>query len=107
MLERSVEYRLKDRLESRGFKVLKMVTLGTMGAPDRLILRPKWSPGPPWLVEIKRPGKKERRLQAAIRFEWRERGLLVLHAVSTYDEVDALVDYVTNICNAESIDGIT
>lgn len=86
MLERTVEAKLKW-LEERGFKCLKLVTPGYNGPPDRLILRPKWSPGAPYFLELKRPGKAERALQEAVRDDWRARGCLVLDMCDTPERV--------------------
>lgn len=98
MREAPVEQRLKIGLESFGFKVLKLITPGTSGTPDRLILRPKWSPGAPWVVEVKRPGKHEARLQEAIRDEWLSRGMLCLDMVDTYEKVDDLIVNLVRKC---------
>lgn len=98
MKEAPVEQRLVDGLQSYGFKVLKLTTPGHNGTPDRLILRPTWSPGPPWVIELKRPKKTERRLQEIVRDQWRERGVLVLDMVNTYELVDALVQRLVWIC---------
>jgi len=87
MLEREVESALKVGLENYGFKCLKLVTPGTSGTPDRLILRPKWSPGQPWVLEVKRPGKAERALQGAVRDDWRARGVRVLDMCDTIEKV--------------------
>ena len=102
MKEAPVEQRLVDTLTGFGFKVLKLTTPGTNGTPDRLILRPKWSPGPPWVIELKAPGKHERRLQELVREDWRERGVLVLDMVDTYEKVDALVVQLHKICCEEA-----
>lgn len=104
MKEAPVEQRLVSKLTALGFKVLKLTTPGTNGTPDRLILRPMWSPGPPWVIELKRPGKTERRLQELVRDEWRMRGVLVLNMVDTYEKVDALVEslFLTCKCDADS-----
>lgn len=91
MKEAPVEKRLVSGLARWGFKVLKLTTPGTNGTPDRLILRPLWSPGPPWVIELKRPGKHERRLQEIVRDDWRARGVQVLDMVNNYEDVDALV----------------
>lgn len=101
MKEAPVEERLRMGLTLHGFKVLKLTTPGTNGTPDRLILRPKWSPGPPWVIEVKRPGKHERRLQELVRDGWRERGVLVLDMVDTYEAVDALIDMLVDKCRSE------
>ena len=102
MREAPVEKRLKDKLEGHGFKVLKLVTPGYNGTPDRLILRPLWSPGAPWVIEMNRPGKSERLLQEKVRDEWRNRGVLVLDMVNTYEQVDVLVSKLHGICCAEA-----
>lgn len=100
MREINVEQRLRIGLETRGFKVYKLVTPGHNGSPDRMILRPYWSPGPPWYIEIKAPGQKARRLQELVHGDWRARGLQVLHTVSTYSEVDALIAALVRECEA-------
>lgn len=101
VLESKIETRLKLLLENRGFKVLKLVTQGTAGAPDRMILRPTWSPGPPWFIELKRPGKRERRLQELVREEWRNRGLLVLDMINTMEQADDLALDLLYRCQRE------
>lgn len=90
MLEKDVERRLK-RLEDWGFLVLKFRTPGYSGTMDRIILRPTYAPGPPIVVEVKRPGETERRLQECRRDEWRKRGVDVRNACSTIDEIDNLI----------------
>lgn len=100
MREAPVEKRLVDGLTLVGFKVLKLTTPGTNGTPDRLILRPTWSPGPPWVIEVKAPKKHEQRLQELVREEWRKRGILVLDMVDTYEKVDALIKELHGICFA-------
>lgn len=91
MLEAVVEARLK-RLEGYGFEVLKLRTPGYNGTKDRVILMPRWSPAAPAFVEIKRPSKKERALQIAVRDDWRARGCDVRDMCSTLEEVDQLCD---------------
>lgn len=98
MKEALIEQRLVTGLTKLGFKVLKLTTPGTNGTPDRLILRPKWSPGPPWVIELKRPGKSERRLQELVRDDWRERGVQVLEMVNTYEQVDMLIFALNHEC---------
>lgn len=103
LLEAVIESRLKRKLEAKGFKVLKLTTPGETGTPDRMILRPSWSPGPPWFIELKRPKKAERLLQSVIRDQWRKRGVLVLDMVNTQEQVDALVIQLFNICQTEQL----
>lgn len=103
MKEAPVERRLVGGLTNYGFKVLKLVTPGTAGAPDRLILRPLWSPGAPWVIEVKRPGKRERRLQEIVRDDWRARGVQVLDMVDTYEAVDLLVQRLVWVCLGDAL----
>ncbi len=103
MKEAPVEQRLRRGLERYGFKVLKLTTPGHAGSPDRLILRPLWSPGNPWVIEIKRPGKNERRLQEIVRDDWRARGVRVLDMVDTYEKVDALISHLLWVCLGDII----
>lgn len=79
--ESDIERTLRERLSEYGFKVLKLYTPGNTGTMDRMILRPKYSPGPPRFVELKRFGKKLRPLQVAIGQEWAERGCDVLKPI--------------------------
>lgn len=106
MKESVVELFLKERLESNGFKVLKLVTPGHSGTMDRLILRPVWSPGAPFFVECKRPKEKERLLQEKVRDEWRKRGCQVLDVCDTKDRVAEIHTYLSALCHRERIDGL-
>lgn len=103
MKEAPVEERLRKGLTALGFKVLKLTTPGTSFTPDRLILRPKWSPGAPWVIEIKRPGKREELAQSHTRDDWRARGVQVLDMVDTYEKVDALVSKLLAICKSDEL----
>ncbi len=90
MLEAVVERRLQ-KLRDHGFDVYKLKTPGKAGVMDRLILRPVYAPGPPVFVELKRPGKEERALQAALRDKWRARGVDVRDMCDTVGKVDDLI----------------
>lgn len=90
MLEAQVERRLQ-KLKDHGFDVFKLRTPGNNGVMDRMILWPTYAPAPPVFVELKRPGKEERLLQATRRENWRNRGCDVRDMCSTLEEVDALV----------------
>lgn len=96
MLEAIVEGRLK-RLETYGFKVMKLRTPGVSGVMDRMIVWPKYCPKPPTFVEIKRPGKEERLLQAKVRDDWRARGCDVRDMCDTLEKVDALINEMVTI----------
>lgn len=91
MREHPIEQYFRQGLERCGFEVLKLTCPGTSGVPDRLILRPHWSPGRPSVVEIKRPKKTERALQAAVRDDWRLRGVIVHDIVDSIERADELI----------------
>ena len=91
VLEAKIEGKLTRDLKAYGFIVVKLTTPGTLGSPDRLIIRPLWSPGPPWVIEVKRPKKHERRIQEIVRDDWRARGVRFLDMVNTFERVDELV----------------
>lgn len=103
MREKPVEQRLRRNLEKYGFLVLKLETPGHVGTPDRMILRPSWSPGPPWFVEIKRPGEKPRRQQELVAQQWIQRGAKVLPYIDSYETVDKTVEYCLSQCRLGDI----
>lgn len=90
MREHPIEQHFRRILERCGFEVPKLTTAGRIGTPDRLILRPKWSPGAPSVVECKRPGKKERKAQAVVRDDWRSRGVIVHDIVDSIERAEEL-----------------
>ena len=98
--EHQIEKRLVDGLQGYGFKVLKLTCPGTNGVPDRMILRPKWAPGPAWYIELKAPKQHERRLQEIVRSEWLARGMHVLSPINTYMQVDELIERLYRECTA-------
>lgn len=91
MLESVVEQRLKQ-LERHGFAVYKLRTPGKSGVMDRMILWPKYAPRPPTFVELKRPGKEPRPLQAAVADDWTARGADVREYCDTVEKVATLMD---------------
>jgi hypothetical protein len=88
--ESDIERRLRDRLHEYGFRVLKLYTPGNSGTMDRMILMPKYCPGPPKFVEIKRPGKKLRELQLAVAEDWRKRGCDIMEPCCSILDVERL-----------------
>lgn len=103
--EGKIEDRLVTELGKWGMQVVKLTCPGTAGVPDRMILRPTWSPGPPWFVECKAPGKSERRLQELVRDNWRARGMLILDKCDSLERMWEIVQQCSDICCAERIDG--
>lgn len=81
VLEVIVERWFKRRLENVGFKVVKLVTPGYSGPPDRLILFPRYAPSPPAVAEIKRFAAKARALQLFVHRDWAIRGVRVLEVI--------------------------
>jgi len=88
--EADIERLLRERLSEYGFKVLKLYTPGNTGTMDRMILNPRYSPGIPRFIELKRPGKKLRKQQAVIAADWIRRGCEVLKPCNTTHEVELL-----------------
>lgn len=105
MRESPVENRLRNKLQSFGCIVVKLTCPGHSHVMDRMVIRPKWSPGPPWVVEVKRPGKDLRRAQELTGEDWIKRGMRVLPFVNDYATVDNLADYVYRVCESERTDG--
>lgn len=93
MLEKEVERKLKKQVEHKipGAQCLKFVSPGTSGVPDRLILIPG---GTVVFVELKAPGKKERKLQTFIQNRLRKNGFLVFSSVDS----DAKIHEVIKVC---------
>ena len=94
MLESTIEKGFKTLLESRGFKVLKLGTPGTIGVPDRLILRPRYWPGPPMVVEFKKPKESPRKIQAAIALDWASRGVHVLPYINSRERANEVAEWL-------------
>lgn len=90
--ETEIERHLKRRLEEYGFKVLKFTTPGTVGVMDRIILRPKYSPGAPAFLELKKFGKRLRRIQERMGQDFTARGCRVLDPVHSMAECDERCD---------------
>ena len=86
ILETDIEQYIRNTLEAKGFKVIKLVTPGTTGVMDRMILRPRYWPGPPMFLEIKRGCKELRAKQAAVAKDWERRGITVLPSVHGMEE---------------------
>lgn len=91
-LESTIERKLKrevERLDSR-VMCLKLESPGTSGMPDRMILLPG---GRVIFVELKRPGKIERVRQQFIQKRLKQNGFAVFSSVSTFQQLDAVVEW--------------
>lgn len=74
MREKQIEHTLVMAVKAAGGMCPKLVSPGTDGMPDRMILLPKGHIG---FVEVKAPGKKPRPLQERRHKQLRELGFKV------------------------------
>lgn len=74
MREKQIEHALVMAVKAAGGMCPKLVSPGTDGMPDRMILLPKGHIG---FVEVKAPGKKPRPLQERRHKQLRELGFKV------------------------------
>ena len=74
MREKQIEHALVMAVKAAGGMCPKLVSPGTDGMPDRMILLPKGHIG---FVEVKAPGKKPRPLQERRHKQMRELGFKV------------------------------
>ena len=74
MREKQIEHALVMAVKAAGGMCPKLVSPGTDGMPDRMILLPKGHIG---FVEVKAPGKKPRSLQERRHKQLRELGFKV------------------------------
>lgn len=74
MREKQVEQKLVKAVKEKGGMCPKLVSPGTDGMPDRMVLLPKARIG---FVEVKAPGQKPRPLQVKRHEELRELGFSV------------------------------
>ena len=74
MREKAVEEKLTRAVKAEGGMCPKLVSPGTDGMPDRMVLLPKGRIG---FVEVKAPGKKPRPLQQRRHEQLRDLGFTV------------------------------
>lgn len=74
MREKQVEQKLVKAVKEQGGMCPKLISPGTDGMPDRLVLLPEAHVG---FVEVKAPGKKPRPLQERRHKELRDLGFQV------------------------------
>lgn len=89
MLESEIERKLKNKIRrlGNGVKYLKFVSPGFSGVPDRIVLLPG---GHVIFVELKKPGKTERKRQRYVQGLLRKLGFEVFSSVSTNEQIEAI-----------------
>lgn len=91
MLESKVEQKFRLRVEKElGAKVLKLVSPGNSGVPDRIVLQAK---GKIYFVELKQKGKKPRPLQKHVFRQFEELGFPV-YVVDSQEAIAEFIDMV-------------
>ena len=83
MREKQIEQRLVKAVKARGGLCPKLVSPGTDGMPDRMVLLPDSHMG---FVEVKAPGEKSRPLQQRRHEQLRELG----YKVSVLDDPEQI-----------------
>lgn len=90
-LEKSIEGKLKKRVEALGCRCLKFESPGFTGVPDRLILIPG---GSVVFVETKQRGRKERPRQQYVQKQFRDMGMTVFSSVDRDERIDEVISFV-------------
>ena len=97
VLEKEIENRLKRKLKGHAL-VLKFVSPGTLGVPDRIVIHN----GNVLFVELKAPGKQLRPAQQAVKRLMESHGASVA-VIDSYEAVDELVEALRG---SESANGL-
>ena len=90
VLEKSIEQKLVREVRQRGGLCLKFVSPGFDGVPDRIVLMPK---GRMAFVEVKAPGRKPERLQAA-RHEMLQRLGFRVYVLDRAEQIGGVIDAI-------------
>ena len=90
MRERDIEGRLVKAVKEKGGMCPKLISPGTDGMPDRMVLLPEAHIG---FVEVKAPGKEPRPLQLKRHKELRDLGF----HVSVLDDPDLIPEVLRTV----------
>ena len=100
MLESYYEKKLRQSIQklSHAIKCLKFESPGFTGVPDRIILLPG---AEVIFVELKRPGKTERKRQEYVQGLLRALGFRVFSSVSSMEQIEDVVEYCREVLERE------
>lgn len=90
MREKTIEQKLVREVKKQGGMCPKLISPGTNGMPDRIVLLPESRMG---FVEVKAPGKKPPPLQLCRHEQLRKLG----YKVSVLDDPDQIPDILAEI----------
>ncbi len=90
MKESVIERKLYDGVKRAGGRCWKWVSPGRAGVPDRICMMPH---GVIYFVELKAPGKTERKLQVYVQNILRDLGFTVFSSVDSIDAVNAVIQW--------------
>lgn len=102
MLESYYENKLKDSIKKlgNGVRCLKFESPGFTGVPDRIILLPG---AKVVFVELKQPGKKERKRQEYVHGLLRKLGFEVFASVNSLEKIEAVTRRCKEVLEGEGI----
>lgn len=102
MLESYYENKLRIGVQKlgHGIKCLKFESPGFTGVPDRMILLPGANV---IFVELKQPGKKERKRQVYVQGLLRKLGFEVYSTVNTIEQIDEIIRRCKEVLEIEEI----
>ena len=102
MLESYYEDKLRKRVKAlgHGARCLKFESPGFTGVPDRMILLPG---GNLIFVEMKQPGKKERKRQEYVHGVLRGLGFEVIPTVDSMEQIELVIDRCKEVLRSEGL----
>jgi hypothetical protein len=98
MLEKDIESKLRKEIKAIGGLCLKWESPGYTGVPDRIILLPG---AHIIFVELKAPGKKERKRQVYVQSVLRSLGFVVYSSIDSVDKVSTIVNKCKEVLKAD------
>lgn len=100
MTENAIEQYLVKQTEKYGGLCWKWTSPGRIGVPDRIVM---FKPGIICFVELKAPGKTERKSQFVAQTKLRNKGFTVFSSVDSKERVDSILTY----CRLMSLKALT